>query len=659
MTTKQAFYFSDGPYLQTLQGLHDALSTPEAFIKLLGTSRSGKSTLCEKLSKYLRRKGFRVIYFQAAIESPEMLRSMLSRELDLPESSNFPRLLEDAMRENDEKPLILIFDDAHLLTDITLLEIYRLAEVQVDSNRVLNIVLCGEPALEKRLLTNQEFKALLLSVSHRFVLEPMDGEALSQFFYKYAEKSGIPGLQLEPAAMSYFYKSCKGYPGPAQNMCRLMVQARLGQTEMLPIGRAELVKILKHADSNQVLPSGQTQDSNRFGALIPLAAVVAIASLGFIYQQLQGEGNPEETQLAANNIPQSIRPERAEPSAQSDAPDPQTAATSEQTPPNTPSPFAANEAATEEASLDAMAVVASDSVSSTEIESEVESQAGNRVATEAQQAPPPGAGVAIAEPVSDSSLALVTAQERGVDTTIIVQPEFESLDATEESEVQAEESEPVMATPEELNDEPVAIALSQDEVEATEVAEPEPIVTEPDGTTAMELAANEPVAPPETDDIADVAVQPAASDMTVAVAETLPADQESGGEPGLDLDPTTVDDDDIAILEDSVITWIEAWEEKDLEGYFASYHTDFIPRYQDTQADWRSNRRRVIGNADWIRLEMTDFEFIGVDAGMMEVHFWLRYESPTYNDDTQKKLLLLQEDGEWRIMEEINLQVRG
>ena len=74
MTTKQAFYFSEGPYLQTLQGLHAALSMPEAFIKLLGTSRSGKSTLCEKLSKYLRRKGFSVIYFQAAIESPEMLR---------------------------------------------------------------------------------------------------------------------------------------------------------------------------------------------------------------------------------------------------------------------------------------------------------------------------------------------------------------------------------------------------------------------------------------------------------------------------------------------------------------------------------------------------------------------------------------------------------
>ena len=56
---------------------------------------------------------------------------------------------------------------------------------------------------------------------------------------------------------------------------------------------------------------------------------------------------------------------------------------------------------------------------------------------------------------------------------------------------------------------------------------------------------------------------------------------------------------------------------------------------------------------------MTDFQLIGIEAGMLEVQFWLRYESPTYSDNTLKKLLMQQEDGEWRIMEEINLQVRG
>ncbi|MDD9889035.1 MAG: ATP-binding protein, partial [Gammaproteobacteria bacterium] len=207
---RNSFYFSGGPYQQLLQGMHDALSMPEAFIKLMGPAHTGKTTLCDKLVQYMRRKGFRVVHFDYAIESPEMLRTMLARELDLPNLANFARVLEDALIDDHDKPLLLIFDDAHLLSDISLIEVYRLAEVQTGSRRMLNIVLCGDTSLESRLLSNSEFKSLLLHVSHKFYLEPMDPETLSLFFVTYLEKAGMPGIQLEPKAMNYFYKSCKG-----------------------------------------------------------------------------------------------------------------------------------------------------------------------------------------------------------------------------------------------------------------------------------------------------------------------------------------------------------------------------------------------------------------------------------------------------------------
>ena len=565
MTTKQAFYFSEGPYLQTLQGLHAALSMPEAFVKLLGTSRSGKSTLCEKLSKYLRRKGYSVIYFQAAIESPEMLRSLLSRELDLPESSNFPRLLEDALREKGDKPLILVFDDAHLLTDITLLDIYRLAEVQVDSKRVLNIVLCGEPTLEKRLLTNQEFKSLLLSVSHRFVLEPMGAEALSQFFYRYAEKSGIPGLQLEPAAMSYFYKACKGYPGPAQNMCRLMVQARLGETEMLPIGRAELVTILKHAANKQVLPSGQTQENNRFGALIPFAAVIAIASLGFIYQQLQGGDSIGSEQLAVAEIPQSIRPESTDSLQQaSDVVTTVTESVDQPVSAIVRSPFEAGDPAPEVPAPQTTPVAID----------------------EPADIPAPATNTVMEEPVSDSSLALVTAQELGVDADAIVQPEFEPLTeaAPEEESVTVVEVVTPATYEAVTTDQAIAAAAIEDVIEATPESESR------DDEAATDSEKSNAVTRSESAELPLSAVDSADQAVTVVVAEenTQPQETSAGPEPepdvvaesAADSEPDTAPD--IAVLEQVVSDWVVAWQDKALTEYFASYHSGFIPRYQDT-----------------------------------------------------------------------------
>ena len=87
---QQPFYYSDGPYLQALQGLHGALCQAEAFVKFVGQPRTGKSSVCEKLTQFLQHKQYQVVYFDYAIESPEMLRAMLAQELDLPGSSTLP-----------------------------------------------------------------------------------------------------------------------------------------------------------------------------------------------------------------------------------------------------------------------------------------------------------------------------------------------------------------------------------------------------------------------------------------------------------------------------------------------------------------------------------------------------------------------------------------
>ncbi len=105
----------------------------------MGQPQTGKYLLCQKFSQFLKPKDYEVIYFDTAIESPEILRALLAREFDLPEPSNFARLLEDSLCLQAEKSVVLIFDDAHLLTDVTLFEIYRLTEVQAETRRMLNL----------------------------------------------------------------------------------------------------------------------------------------------------------------------------------------------------------------------------------------------------------------------------------------------------------------------------------------------------------------------------------------------------------------------------------------------------------------------------------------------------------------------------------------
>lgn len=299
---RQTFYFSDGPYLQAMQGLHAALSGSEAFVKFIGQPRTGKSGVCEKLAQFMRLKDYRVIYFDYPIESPNMLRSMLTKELDVEDTFNFLRHLEDALTAQTGKPLVIIFDDAHLLSDITLIEIFRLVGVQVEQKRVINIVLCGEPELERRLNRKQGFNSLLQHISHNFLLEPMNAATTSHFLSAYLRKVELPNLQLEPVALNQFYKFCKGFPGPASSLSELVHSIRQDGQEPSPITKAELLLAIRSGNSEQPVSSSLLRYRNRWMLFGPIAVVVIIALLVLLIRQLSPPERQNNVEEAASLV---------------------------------------------------------------------------------------------------------------------------------------------------------------------------------------------------------------------------------------------------------------------------------------------------------------------------------------------------------------------
>ena len=615
MTQNRSFYFSDGPYIQVLKALVEALTLPEAFVKLLGNPHTGKSVLCTKLTQYLRRKGVKVIYFGKAIESPGMLRAALAQEFDLPLSANFARILEDALQEQNQKRVILIFDDAHLLTNITLIEIYRLAEVQVNKERLLNVLLCGEPGLEKRLLSNSEFKSLLLNVSHKFKLEPMNEEELAQSFYRFVDMAGLPGLRLEPSAIGYFFKLCKGFPGSAANMCQLIVAARKKSAELHPISKTELVKIFSAANGEQALPSiGFRYTNNKVNTLISLAAVMLVVSVGLIYRLLNQPGDglfpaPVVQGLVANSVGTDLLFQSAQEAEAIQTAGSRTAA-------GTRNAVAISGVTALALQTDEFSAEVADSVRTGRPETEPESNpaASGTIATVIAVGASSVQGALSETTVteaSDSGLVLVTAKERGIDLASIAEPAIYGTLQAQTAENIGERAEQ-QSTEESTGESSLAVVderLDESEGNASSVS----------GLEQEEVAGS--------------------------------------NEPSVETDASS--NFDLGVLQQFIAAWVDAWQAQSLESYFSAYHTEFKPRNQDSLSAWRSSRERIIGNTDWIELELSDFQYIGEEAGVIEVHFWLNYRSPTYQDDTQKKLLLGREAGEWRILEEINLQVRG
>jgi type II secretory pathway predicted ATPase ExeA len=562
---QRSFYFSDGQYLQLLQSLCHDLTKAEAFVQLMGSAKSGKSALCETLTLYLRRKGHDVVYIDYPIESPEMLHRVLAQKFSLPNVNNVAKQLQDALLTNFEKPKLLIFDDAHQLSDITLLEIYRMAEIQASSKRVLNVLLCGEQELDTRLLNKKELSSLLRNVSLKYLLKPMDKETLSRFFLSYVAQKGLPGLQLSKDALGLLYRSSKGYPGPATLLVELAVQSAVGNSNQNVITKLELAEQINDSDIQQGLTSAESFSVSQLNVLGPIAAVFTIAAMGFMFSIINSEDNDvplDQASLVSTNID---------------------------------SPFSARSG--------------SISTSTSQIETNDVIEAGSGV-------------VSLSTEQTASNPILEPALAQSIPSTLRPASIFSIDDEERVSDSDLAFDAPVLA------DEDVSV---NSRVAIDDVIE----------TGAVKLVEE------KSEERREAQTREQAEQLNQAAPVTSDTTQ-----------PDQVGSAD-ATVRARVDSWVSAWQQQSLEGYFASYSPEFEPRDNSSVARWRASRTRVIGNAQWIRLTLSDYEIIKESANSIEIHFWLDYESPTYSDSTKKKLVLGNDSGNWMILEEINLQVRA
>ena len=107
-----SFYFNGDPYLSIIKGMYDALSSAEPLIKLVGAPGTGKTRLCEKVTQYMRKKGHQAYLFEQVFDSPEELHQALTATLQLPESHNLAKQMEERLSANANSRVTLIFDNA-------------------------------------------------------------------------------------------------------------------------------------------------------------------------------------------------------------------------------------------------------------------------------------------------------------------------------------------------------------------------------------------------------------------------------------------------------------------------------------------------------------------------------------------------------------------
>jgi len=113
--------------------------------------------------------------------------------------------------------------------------------------------------------------------------------------------------------------------------------------------------------------------------------------------------------------------------------------------------------------------------------------------------------------------------------------------------------------------------------------------------------------------------------------------------------------------QNAVQTWVDAWQNRDMDGYFASYHDAFVPSGFANIQLWRENRIRNIRDRDQIQLTISDWHTVMETEAELTVRFRLEYRSAVYSDITLKQLVLIEDpqaSERLLIREETNIDVR-
>jgi len=211
---------------EALSGLMYGIQTRKGFITLTGEVGTGKTTLVNRLLDWLHLKRTKTAFLFNSRMNTNQLFDFIMAEFDIPcdnksKSQQLMKLnqwLLDRYRAGETA--VLVVDEAQNLTFPVLEEIRLLTNLETSTEKLLQIVLSGQPELEDRLKLPQ-LRQLRQRITLRCRTMPMTNEQTRDYIH---ERLRIAGAAPEssifsPKAMDTIHLYSMGIPRVINLLC--------------------------------------------------------------------------------------------------------------------------------------------------------------------------------------------------------------------------------------------------------------------------------------------------------------------------------------------------------------------------------------------------------------------------------------------------------
>ncbi len=295
ITPDPSFLFPTGRHNEALAALYYGVRRHKGFVVLTGEVGTGKTLLLRCLLQSLRQsKDVAYAYIFNGRLSPLEFLQYIVADLGLPPTSKTKGelLLQIAhhliARSQKKLTTVLVVDEAHHLSAEILEEIRLLTNFETADDKLLQILLVGQPELDDK-LDSPDLRQLKQRVALRSHLLPLNSTETLGYIHSRLRLSGSPGpsVLFPPETVAAVFQHSQGLPRLINTICENALIAAYAR--QMPSVSPEIID-----DIAKDFRLGVTQGTESKKANEELDVRKAARTLLALYTQLQAAQTQEE-----------------------------------------------------------------------------------------------------------------------------------------------------------------------------------------------------------------------------------------------------------------------------------------------------------------------------------------------------------------------------
>jgi type II secretory pathway predicted ATPase ExeA/phage tail protein X len=224
VTPDPRYLYLGNAHRKALAHLLYSIETKRGFSALIAEPGMGKTSLLFQILESMQDSARTAFLFQTVGDSRELLRCLLY-DLAIKCASEDPSVMRETLNANllqelhSGKQVIVVFDEAQNLDSKILETIRLLSNFETTKQKLMHIVLAGQPALADK-LSDGSMTQLRQRIATIVRLDPFSGEEVAAYVHHRLQTAGLEGPSMFTAdALELIARVSQGIPRNINNLC--------------------------------------------------------------------------------------------------------------------------------------------------------------------------------------------------------------------------------------------------------------------------------------------------------------------------------------------------------------------------------------------------------------------------------------------------------